>query len=101
MVIFEVCFFCDDNGFDNRLSNLEVITHAEHSKLSNTNRQIEYNRDSDTGRFLPKEILERAASKGTELHKAIEDFEKEGKPCDLKEFKNYLFLKKQYQFEKF
>ena len=46
----------NDNGFDNRLSNLEVITHAEHSKLSNTNRQIEYNRDSDTGRFLPKEI---------------------------------------------
>lgn len=48
---------------------------------------------------IPQDILMRAAEKGTELHKAIEDFEKEGKPSDLKEFKNYQFLKKQYGFE--
>lgn len=45
----------NDNGFDNRLSNLEVITHGEHSKLSNTGRVIEVNRDETTGRYLPKE----------------------------------------------
>ena len=45
----------NDNGFDNRLSNLEVITHEEHSKLSNTGRAIEVNRDETTGRYLPKE----------------------------------------------
>ena len=48
---------------------------------------------------VSKEVLNRAAEKGTELHKAIEDFEKEGKPSDLKEFKNYQFLKKHYGFE--
>lgn len=44
----------NDNGFDNRLSNLEVITHEEHSRLSNTGRIIEVNRDEVTGRYLPK-----------------------------------------------
>lgn len=44
----------NDNGFDNRLSNLEVITHEEHSKLSNTGRTIEVNRDEITGRYLSK-----------------------------------------------
>ena len=48
---------------------------------------------------VPQDILKRAGEKGTELHKAIEDFEKEGKRSDLKEFKNYLFLKKHYRFE--
>lgn len=45
----------NDDGFDNRLSNLEVITHEEHSKLSNTGRAIGVNRDETTGRYLPKE----------------------------------------------
>lgn len=45
----------NDNGFDNRLSNLEVITHEEHSRLSNTGRIIECNRDRETGRYLLKE----------------------------------------------
>lgn len=45
----------NDNGFDNRLSNLEVITHEEHSRLSNTGRIIECNRDKETGRYLSKE----------------------------------------------
>jgi hypothetical protein len=48
---------------------------------------------------VPKDILTRAGEKGTELHKAIEDFEKQGKPSDLKEFKNYQFLKRHYGFE--
>lgn len=48
---------------------------------------------------IPQDILKRASDAGTELHKAIEDYEREGKQSDLKEFKNYLFLKKQYGFE--
>lgn len=45
----------NDDGFDNRFSNLEVISHEEHSKLSNTDRIIEVNRDINTGRYLSKE----------------------------------------------
>lgn len=45
----------NDNGFDNRLSNLEVITHEEHSKLSNAGRIIEVNRDKVTGKYLSKD----------------------------------------------
>lgn len=45
----------NNNGFDNRLSNLEVITYEEHSRLSNNGRIIEYNRDKETGRYLSKE----------------------------------------------
>ena len=46
----------NNNGFDNRLSNLAVISHEEHSMISNTGRTIEFNRDENTGRFLKKEI---------------------------------------------
>lgn len=45
----------NDDGFDNRLSNLEVISHEEHSRLSNTGRIIEVNRDENTGRYLCKD----------------------------------------------
>lgn len=48
---------------------------------------------------IPKEILQRASAKGTELHKAIEDYEQQGITNELREFKNYLFLKKHYKFE--
>lgn len=48
---------------------------------------------------IPKEILQRASAKGTELHKAIEDYEQQGITSELEEFKNYLFLKKHHKFE--
>ena len=48
---------------------------------------------------VSREILNRASEKGTELHKTIEDYEQQGITSDLKEFKNYLFLKKQFKFE--
>lgn len=48
---------------------------------------------------IPQDILTRASEKGTELHKAIEDYEQEGITSDLKEFKNYLFLKKHHSIE--
>ena len=46
-----------------------------------------------------REVLQRASEKGTELHKAIEEYEQQGITSDLREFKNYLFIKKQFKFE--
>ena len=48
---------------------------------------------------IPKEILERAASRGTALHKAIEEYEKQGIEIDDQELRNYKFLKRAYKFE--
>lgn len=48
---------------------------------------------------VSRAVLERAAEKGTEMHKAIEDYEKEGITSELQEFRNYLFLKKHYKFK--
>ena len=47
---------------------------------------------------VSKEVLQRASERGTELHEAIESYEREGIKSDLKEFKNYLFLKKHHAF---
>lgn len=47
---------------------------------------------------VPQEVLQRASERGTELHEAIEDYERRGVTSDLREFKNYLFLKKHYGF---
>ena len=48
---------------------------------------------------ISKDVLNRAAEKGTEVHKAIEDYEKEGIDSDVKELRNYKFLKKHFGFE--
>ena len=48
---------------------------------------------------VPKEVLERASIKGTEMHKAIEEYEKYGTETDLIELRNYKFLKKHYKWE--
>ena len=48
---------------------------------------------------ISKEILKRAADKGNAMHEAIELFEKEGKETDIRELKNYKFLKKHYKWE--
>ena len=47
---------------------------------------------------VSKEVLNRASELGTRLHSAIERYEKEGIESDLKEFRNYLFLKKHFKF---
>lgn len=47
---------------------------------------------------VSREVLQRASERGTELHQAIESYEQDGTPCELREFKNYLFLKKQFGF---
>ena len=48
---------------------------------------------------IPKATLQRAAEQGTAVHKAIEDFERQGIETDLPELRNWKFLKKAYQFD--
>lgn len=48
---------------------------------------------------VPKAVLQAAAYRGTEMHKAIEVYEKTGKESDLQEFRNYLFLKRHFKIE--
>ena len=48
---------------------------------------------------VPQYIMEQASEKGTALHKAIELYETIGQPSDLKEFHNYLFIKKKKDFK--
>lgn len=48
---------------------------------------------------ISKETLDKAAEQGTAVHKAIEDFEKSGIESEIKELRNYKFLKKAYGFD--
>lgn len=48
---------------------------------------------------IDKDVLNKAAEKGTEVHESIEKLCKTGEVSDLKEVKNFLFLQKQYKFE--
>lgn len=47
---------------------------------------------------IDETVLKRASEKGTEVHNAIENYCKKGIESDLKELKNFKFLKKQYKF---
>lgn len=47
---------------------------------------------------VSRDVLQRASDRGTELHEAIESYERDGTTSELREFKNYLFLKKHYSF---
>ena len=47
---------------------------------------------------VPDKVLRSAANKGTELHEHIERYCKEGIESELPEFRNFLFLQKQYKF---
>lgn len=50
--------------------------------------------------FVNEKVLKKAAEKGSELHNAIEVYEELGfERDDLKEFRDYLFLKKMHQFK--
>lgn len=53
----------DGDTFNNKYENLQAMSHSEHSRLTNTGRVIEYNRDETNGRFLPKAIKSKRASK--------------------------------------
>ena len=48
---------------------------------------------------IPKATLDRAAEQGNAVHKAIEDYEKQGTESPLPELRNYKFLKRAYKFE--
>ena len=48
---------------------------------------------------IPKATLERAAELGTAVHKAIEDYERQGIETDLPELWNWKFLKETHQFD--
>ena len=48
---------------------------------------------------VSKRTLERAANKGTEVHRAIELYCKEGAESELPELRNFKFLKSKYGFE--
>lgn len=48
---------------------------------------------------VSKEVLQKASEKGTELHQAIEDYEKRSiENANCLELRNYKFLKKHYNF---
>lgn len=47
---------------------------------------------------VSRAVLDQASARGTALHKAIELYETTGETSDLKEFHNYLFLKKRFGF---
>ena len=48
---------------------------------------------------IPKDVLNNAAQKGTEVHKAIEDYETKGIESEHLELRNYKFLKNYFKFE--
>ena len=48
---------------------------------------------------VDRATLQRASEKGTETHRAIEEWCKEGKESDSPELRNFIFLKRQYKFE--
>lgn len=47
---------------------------------------------------VDRATLANAAAKGTEIHKAIEEYCRTGTEIDLKEVRNFKFLKKRYGF---
>ena len=53
----------------------------------------------DEFKNVPEHVLKNAAIKGTALHESIEIYEKSGQMSDIKEFRNYLFIKKHKGFK--
>ena len=48
---------------------------------------------------IPQEYLDIASARGTALHKAVEDYEKQGIESAVYELRNYKFLKRMFNFE--
>lgn len=48
---------------------------------------------------IPREILENAARRGTAVHKAIDDYERQGIETDYPELNGYKLLKQEHGFE--
>lgn len=54
----------DGNHLNNVLSNLEVLNHGEHSKITNIGHSSYADRDMQTGRFEPKKVKAARTSNG-------------------------------------
>jgi hypothetical protein len=50
-------------------------------------------------KYVKQEILTKAQVLGTQMHKAIQDYEETGEECDLSELRNYKFLKSRFGWE--
>lgn len=48
---------------------------------------------------IPKGTLQRASELGTQMHEVIQNYEEQGTESDIKELRNYKFLKKQYKWQ--
>ena len=48
---------------------------------------------------IPKGTLQRASELGTQMHEVIQNYEEQGTESDIKELRNYKFLKRQYKWE--
>ena len=57
--------------------------------------KVKFNKKYDG---IPKETLQRASEKGTQMHEIIEKWCKNGEESDLVELRNFKFLKRQYNF---
>ena len=57
--------------------------------------KVKFNKKYDG---IPKETLQRASEKGTQMHEVIERWCKNGEESDLVELRNFKFLKRQYNF---
>ena len=57
--------------------------------------KVKFNKKYDG---IPKETLQRASEKGTQMHEVIEKWCKNGEESDLVELRNFKFLKRQYNF---
>jgi ribonucleotide reductase alpha subunit len=52
----------DDDSLNNHRSNLEVLTHSEHSRLTNVGHTGYAEKCEDTGKFMPKESRKKRES---------------------------------------
>ena len=57
--------------------------------------KVKFNKKYDG---IPRETLQRASEKGTQMHEIIEKWCKNGEESDLVELRNFKFLKRQYNF---
>lgn len=78
--------------------------HDEHLYLANgvivpSVTQILQVKFGDKYKYVSKDVLKKAADKGTAIHNAIEQYERYGEEADYIELRNYQFLKRHYKFE--
>ena len=58
--------------------------------------KVKFNNKYDN---IPKATLQRASELGTQMHEVIQNYEENGTESDIKELRNYKFLKKQYKWD--